>query len=143
MDLTLEKILTYLLGSGGIVAGLFYGIKFIYEQIDKRRVNKRTVEEKTYAAVWKLYEAMKAEAEKLKKEIKELEKGNTLSRPTVSKIYQAVRKLGRQMEILDSVFIKELLIQEDNPENRQLKDALKKEMEILWQKFDELEKSLP
>jgi len=143
MDLSLEKILTYLVGSGGIVAGLFYGIKFLYEQLDKRRADKRTAEEKAYDAIWKLYEAAKAEIEKLKNEIKELERGDSLSRPTISKIYQAVRKLGRQIEILDSVFIKEFLIQDDDAEKQQLKDALKKEMEILWQKFDELEKCLP
>ena len=143
MDFTWKEILTYLFGSGTIVGGIFVGIKFLYEQIDKRRADKRTAEEKAYDAVWKLYEASKAEVISLKAEIAELEKGDSLSRPAVSKIYRAVRKLGRQIEILDSVFIKEFLIQDEDPEKQVLKDALKKEMEILWQKFDELEKSLP
>ena len=148
MDLSLEKILTYLLGSIGGVTGLFYGIKYLYELLDKRSADKRTATEKAYDAVWKLYEDAKAEVVKLKNEIAALEKDDSLSRPAVSKIYQAVRKLGRQIEILDSIFIKEFLIQEEdaeNPdtENQKLKEAIKKEMDILWQKFDELEKSLP
>lgn len=142
MDFTWKEILTYLFGSGTIVGGAFVGIKFIYEQIDKRRAGKRTSEEKAYDAVWKLYEAAKAEVEKLKEEIEELEKGDSLSRPAISKIYQAVRKLGRQMEIIETIFIKEFTLIE-NEECRQISEALKKEMDILWQKFDDLEKCLP
>lgn len=148
MDLSLEKILTYLLGSIGGVTGLFYGIKYVYELLekraDKRRADKRTSEEKAYEAVWKLYEDKKSECEKLKQEIIELEKGDSLSRPVVSKIYQAVRKLGRQIEILDTVFLKEFFDEEITSDDlKALCEAVKKEMEILWQKFDELEKCLP
>lgn len=143
MDFTWLQLLIAFLGSSGIIGGGFTLIKFIYEQVDKRRDKQKSAEEKAYEAVWKLYEAAKQEVEKLKKEIEELEKGDSLSRPTLSKIYQAVRKLGRQIEILDSVFIKEFIVQDDDPEKQALKNSIKKEMEILWQKFDELEKCLP
>lgn len=144
MDFSLKEILLALFGSGGTVVVLFGGIKFLYERLDLGKTRKKTDADKAYEAVWKLYEAALNEIERQRAVIKELEKGDSLARPTVSKIYQAVRKLGRQIEILDSVFIKEFSDDEiSSSELQMLCSAVKKEMEMLWQKFDELEKTLP
>lgn len=144
MDFSLKEILAALGGAGAIVGGLFVGIKFLYERLDLGKTRNQTAADKASDAVWKLYEDCKNECRSLKTEIQELKKGDSLARPTVSKIYRAVRKLGRQIEILDSVFLKELFEEELTTEELNLlRKSVKSEMEILWQKFDELEKTLP
>lgn len=136
--------------SGGFVGGLIQFLKFITERIDAKRQEKleerrqniteaaelQRIEiqggEAVEAALWKLLEEKKAEIVALKDELKRCNDGNSLSQPTLTKIYAAVRKLGRQINNLDWLVAKE-----------ETHGNLAIEMEILKQNFDELEKILP
>ena len=88
------------------------------------------------SAVWKLYEDCQRRCEGL-------EKGNSLTNPTVSRIYSKVRNLRREIDILDSIFIKEFDAEEYGADGMKLKTAIDSQMLIVRQTFDEVEKVLP
>jgi hypothetical protein len=89
-------------------------------------------DEAVNAELWRIITAKNLEIQALEEKCKELNMTDSLSRPTLTRIYAAVRKLGRQIEILDSLIVKELAHKD-----------LMLEMEILRQKFNELEQHLP
>src|SRR4051812_4323552 len=119
MDFTWLQLLIAFLGSSGIIGGGFTLIKFFYEQFDKRKAARLASEDrkqllrdnasdKASDAAWRLVEERNQECKRLNlvieglaKEISAWEKDDSLSRPTITRIYQAVRKVGKQIEILD------------------------------------------
>lgn len=144
MNFTWTELLTALFGSGGTIVVLFALIKLIYERLDLRRGSKQTANEKAYEAVWKLYEAAQTRIKELENELEKSKQGNSLSQPTITKVYQSVRRLGRQIEVIDTVFIREFIGEDEcSDETKELAQTVQQEMEILRQRFDELEKSLP
>jgi hypothetical protein len=88
-------------------------------------------------ALWKIIQERKDEITELKVRILELEHSHSLSRPTVLKIYEAVRKIRQQVDIV-SHFV-------DDCEGLELTDqkALADEVTILRGRIGELEQILP
>lgn len=74
----------------------------------------------------------RAECKALKEEIDERDKTDSLSRPTITKLYQSMRAVGRQIDTCEL-----LLIRGESREN------VIAEFEILKQKFVETESLLP
>ena len=73
---SLKEILGALGGAGAVVTGLFFGLKWIFEQLDLGKARKQTAAEKAYDAIWKLYEAGLKTIEKQNEEIEKLKKGD-------------------------------------------------------------------
>lgn len=110
-DLTIREILIAILGSGGIIGGLFVAFNFIAGRFDKYRERKkmniseaaeiRRVELQVKAQsdndlvtnLWKLVEAGR-------KEIEELERAERLARPTVVRVYRIIREMRAELDKL-------------------------------------------
>lgn len=162
MEYSTEKAITALVFIFAAVKGgvpLVKTVSDLVEEAAKKRREKKALDvsqaadikrlegderDKAIEEVWKIVNDKKAEIETLKGEIKILKQGNSLAEPTLTRLYKAIRKLGSQLEILDTIFVKEFIRgAKDEDERTKIIEAIKKEMEIVWQRFDELQKSLP
>lgn len=154
MDFTWTQILVAAVGSIGGVSGVVTLLVFITGRIDKRREREKAAQDKAIhetegirrleyefaqktdeavkAELWRLIGEQKEEIRLLKAEIEESEAHQSLSRPAIQKIYNASRKIRRQVDNLSFLVMKETA-----------HDDLAKEVEILRQDVEELEKSLP
>lgn len=144
-----QVLLTGIAAAGG-VAGIIRVLAYISRRLDRRKnlraeekalelsnsVEMRKLEGeaalRNEQVLWKIIEKKEQEVEDLKHEIRELQHLHALSRPVIAKIYSAYRNLRRQIDVLDLLVIREA----DNSD-------LAAEMEILRQKLDQLEASLP
>lgn len=141
-----------LMAVGGVAGMLAVG-RFVLEQVEKRRKARELKESRTLlnsaelqriaaegkkidtefvnAGFRELYETYKARAEKLEKEAEEATH-NSFSRPRVTQIYAAVRELRKQVDILDTLILKQTS-----------HGDLLTEVEILRDKLDKVESILP
>ncbi len=149
MESPYQEILTLLVG-GGLLTGFISAYKAISEAVEAKKKQaaedariqlsesselrklEHESDEAMRAEFWRIIAAKDKECEKLKEELEKIDNADTLARPLRLQIRTAARGLGRQIEILDSLIVR------DAP-NRDLIT----EMEILRQKFDDLEKQLP
>lgn len=143
-----------LLAALGGVTGVIKAAGFLTERLDRRKDERRTFlqqhvtesieakrlelerehidDESVKLALWKMLEAKTQEVEALRAAVRELEHTESLSRPIRLKIYAAIREMKKQVDIL------ELLIARQTHH-----ELLSGEMEILRQKVDDLERSVP
>lgn len=154
MDFTWTQILLAAVGSIGGVSGVVGLLVFITGRIDKRRERLKAekseaihetaeirrlelefthkTDDAVKAELWRMIGEQKEEIKLLKTELEESDNANSMSRPTIQKIYIASRKIRRQVDNLSFLIMKETPYSD-----------LAKEVEILRQDVDELEKNLP
>lgn len=148
-ELPLKDYILPLLG-GGLVGGLIQLLKLIAERRDQRKKEKkddsgvhtdlqiRTREldlkegESITAAVWRIVDEKKTECDDLKTRLTECEKNNSLSHPTITKIYSKFRKLGREISRLEGKLNRGDSLEE-----------IAKQIDVVKTCFDETEASLP
>jgi hypothetical protein len=148
------QIIVAAFASGGVVATVIKVFTFITERIDKRKaletqkaqqivadaVELRKVEleadhvneEAVKQAIWDLLKEKKEENEALKREVRELLQVQALSRPIVEGIYQALRRLRKQLDILITLI-----------QRLEHHDDLLKEAELVQQAISDVEARLP
>ena len=150
MQFSISQILYALGGSGGLIAISFTILKWIYPRVAKhlaerraqrlidqsQSVEMRRLDNDEEQIIHNEYKAIiqekKDECERLEKKIKELESNHSLSRPTMTKIYSAMRGVGRQIDNVEN------LVRTD-----ETKENIIIEIGVLQQKFEELDKLLP
>jgi capsule polysaccharide export protein KpsE/RkpR len=148
-EFSLKDLLLMAFGGGGLLALVAIG-KAVFERVDQARKNKKELtdthttlsvrnreldlqeDERQWAQLYQIIDTKDREITKLIAECETLKSSNSLSNPTISTIYAAFRKLGREISRLDSMIIKELT----HPK-------LAEQMEQVKAHFDQLEKSLP
>lgn len=148
-EITLKDVLLVVFG-GGAISTLIAVLKLIVERYDIARKNKKedaqehttlTIEsrrldleeEARTRAEWdSILENHKKRIEDLKLEIVELKSSESLSRPTLTKIYQNLRTVRRNLELLDLQIVR---LDEHN--------KLSVSIEALKKALDELEQNLP
>lgn len=154
MEFSWTQILLAAVGSIGGVSGIVGFLVFITGRMDKRRERFRTEKSEAIhetaeirrlelefshksddavkSELWRLIGEQKEEIKMLKAELEESDNANSMSRPTIQRIYIASRKIRRQADNLNFLIMKEMPYSD-----------LAKEAEILLQDIDELEKNLP
>lgn len=134
-------------GGAGFIKILSFGVGLwkgrqkakLIEAVEVRRLAteaKHIDDETMERALWRLLDERKAEIDALRIRIFELEQSHSMSRPTVLKIYAAMRKIREQIDIVsDTVREAELSPAEH--------EALINEINILRGRVAELEQILP
>lgn len=89
-------------------------------------------DEKVLAELWKINTERFDEIQRLNAEIRHIKEHDTLSSPTISKLYTQMRRLGREINTMDFQLSKIGIPPE-----------LAKQIEAVKREYDELEKSLP
>lgn len=153
MEIPTKEILLILLG-GGLITAVIGFIKFAWDKTDDyRRLNRERAKvhltettehlrlenefklksSENYAVeIWKLYNETREEIKRLRIEISELTRSNSLSNQTVTRFYTQLRRVQRQMGIIENI-----VARTGGCEDVQV------QTEILRQELDELVKQLP
>lgn len=153
-NFSLKEIVVALLAAVGGVTGLLKLAAFVTGVLDKRKADreKKDLEKLTNAieykrlaaenehiddeavkeAIWKLYRESEEKCSNLKDELKAVNESQRLSKPVIAKLYQDVRTLRKQVNIIED------LVQQNESEPNLLA-----EIEILRQQVDKLENELP
>jgi hypothetical protein len=146
-----QIILAALAATGGVTGLVAFGT-FVIRLWDRRRKARSTEEDKRLndavelkklatqaahiddemvrAGLWQIIGEYKERIEKCEKELKDSEDSHSLSRPRMLKIYEVVRAIRKQANILV------LMVSGKDSD-------MQREVEILMQRLDELEQALP